>query len=65
MNSEDALKYLRSLADESDDSNEIDTDYLMTILLALISSKSIDEIEANLERYVTLAYKIYSMLFSR
>lgn len=62
--SEDTLNYLRSLADDSVE-NEIDTQYLITIFVALISSKSIDEIEANLERYITLAFRIYTMLFSK
>lgn len=62
--SEDTLNYLRSLADDSAE-NEIDTQYLITIFVALISSKSIDEIEANLERYITLAFRIYTMLFSK
>lgn len=62
MNSEDTLNYLRSLADNDE---EIDTQYLVAIFVALISSKSIDEIDANLERYITLAFRIYAMLFSK
>lgn len=57
----DTLEYLRNLGETN---QEINPEMVLTIFISLIASKSIDEIEANLERYLSLSVKIYKLFFS-
>lgn len=72
MNSElsNTLSFLYNLAEETAQEempkpkeDDIDPALLLTILVSLISSKPLEAVEQDLERYIELSLRIYKMLF--